>query len=144
MLGTVSVVGLGVMEVAELLGELRCPVGRLGVGPDKVGEPVGESAFGEVPVAFAEADPSGCTDAAAEAAECDGGDPLHAAVSAAKAAIYISRHRFLRCDRSLILSSADRRESSAFNVPTLPPMKGTIFHAIYDCHKSSPDLGEDA
>src|SRR5580704_5948729 len=99
MSGTVPVVGLGVMGVDELLGEMRCEVGWLGTGLDKVGEPVGEEgfegageafagapvAFAPVPVAVGEADPSGCTDAAAEAAECDGADPLHAAVSAAKA-----------------------------------------------------------
>jgi hypothetical protein len=87
MLGTVAVVGLGAMDVPELLGELCCGVGWLGPGLDEVGEPVGEAAFGEVPVAFAEADPSGCTDATAEAVECDGADPLHAAVSTAKPAI---------------------------------------------------------
>jgi hypothetical protein len=149
MSGTVPVVGLGVMGVAELLGELRCEVGWLGTGLGKVGEPVGEEAFEgapvafeEVPVAFEEADPSGCPDAAAEAAECDGADPLHAAVSAAKAAIYISRHRFLRCDRSSVLSSAGKRVSSTFNVPSPSHLvTGTIFHPINDGDKSFPDPG---
>jgi hypothetical protein len=117
MLGTVPVVGLGAMDLAKLLGG----VGWLRAGLDKVGEPVGEAAFDEAPVAFAEADPSGCTDATAEAAECDGADPLHATVSTAKATIYIRLHRFLCCDRSFVLSSADRHESLTFNSPTLPP-----------------------
>jgi hypothetical protein len=120
MSGTVTVVALGALDLAELPGELCCGFGRLGAGLDKTGEPVGEAAFDEVPVAFAEADPSGCADAAAEAAECDDADPLHAAVSTAKAAIYIRRHRFLRCDRSFVLSSAGKHESSVFNSPTSP------------------------
>ena len=113
-------VALGVMDVAGLPGELCCGFGRLGAGLDKTGEPVGEAAFGEVPVAFAEADPGGCADAAAEAAECDDADPLHAAVSTAKATMYIRRHRFLRCDRSFVLSRVDKRESMVFNSPTSP------------------------
>jgi hypothetical protein len=130
MLGTVSVVGLGGMDVAGLLGELFCGVGWLGLGLDEVGEPVREAAFGEVPVAFAEVGPSECTDAAAEAVECDGADPLHAAVSAAKATIYIRRHRLLRCGRSFVLSSVSRRKPSAFNPP--PPTPGGMHHLPRD------------
>jgi hypothetical protein len=114
MFGTVPVVGPGAEAVDELPGELRCAVGWVCLGLDRVGE----AAFGEVPVAFVD-DPSGCTDGATEAAEC-GDAPLHAAAGKTRTAIHIRRRRFLCRNRWFMSDGADRRGSSAFNSPTFP------------------------
>jgi hypothetical protein len=113
MFGTVRVVRPGAEDVAELADEPCCSAGWVCL------DRVGEAAFGEVPVAFAD-DPSGCTEAATEAAGCDD-PPLHAAVGNTRTASHIRRRRFLCRNRSFMSGRANRRESSAFNSPPSPP-----------------------